>query len=271
MSSEVENRRALLAARPSEMQALRSVFGLASLEGWELAEADSLQRARFLLLHDTCDVLVIDESLCPSADPIALAWLGPRRDVPAIFLTAMEPDTVARALNAGASMCLPRQATLDNPHLLAAALNRAVQIGEVHHHLRRSADRLHQCRRQVDRLVHLVWRNVPMDPDRQWLSHRHVLERMQEEVSRCGRHGQTFTLAVGEVDQEQAGVQGPEELAEWTTMEVARTKRRCDVAGHYGLRGFMLLMVQTPKARRRDLLSPAAIPPARKSGSRIRT
>jgi PleD family two-component response regulator len=27
---------------------------------------------------------------------------------------------------------------------------------------------------------------------------------------------------------------------------VARAKRRCDVAGQYGLRGFLLLMVQTP-------------------------
>ena len=158
MSIDVENRRVLLAARPSEMLALRNVFGLASLEGWELTEADSLQRARFLMLHNSCDVLLIDESLCPSANPYALAWLGPCREVPSIFLTAMEADTVARALNAGASMCLPRQSTMENPHLLASCATRAAAMGEVHHNLRRSADRLHQCRRQVDRLVHLVWR-----------------------------------------------------------------------------------------------------------------
>jgi diguanylate cyclase (GGDEF)-like protein len=229
------------------MQELRTLFARAGLDEWDMADADCLQRARFLLQHNPCDVLLIDESLCPAADPAALAWLAPLGNVPAIFLAAMEPDTIARAYEAGASICLPRQATLDNPPMLAAALRRAASIGDMSNNLRRSADRLHQCRRQIDRLVHLVWRNVPMDPDQQLLTHRHVLERMQEEVARCGRHGQTFTVAVGEVQAEHAGTDSPDELADWTTSEVARAKRRCDVAGHYGLRGFMLLMVHTPR------------------------
>ena len=72
---------------------------------------------------------------------------------------------------------------------------------------------------------------------------------MQEEIARSERHSAPLTVALGEIRP----IPGPDDgstrepvLADWTTERITRAKRRCDVAGQYGLDGFMLLMVHTP-------------------------
>jgi GGDEF domain-containing protein len=246
MPMDLERRRIVLAARPCEAGCLRGQFTQAPLDKWDVIDADSFERARFLLQHNPCDILVVDEGLYHDAGALGLAWLAGQREVPIIFMTAMEPDVVAQAYANGVNLCLPRQLALQHTPVLHAALERMAQVSEAQRCQRRSKDNLHLCRRQVDRLVNLLWRTVPMDPQRQWFTQRHILERLQEEVSRGGRHGTVFTVALGEVLAAEAPAETAE-LAEWTTETLAHAKRRCDVAGSYGLQGFMLLMVETPK------------------------
>ena len=246
MGVELERRRLLLAARPAETSQLLSLFLQAPLERWDVQAVESFERARFLLQHNPFDILLVDESLYHTAGEAGLAWLTRQQEVPTIFMTGLEPETIAQAYAHGVSLCLPRQMALAHAGVMSAALARMAQVRERERICLRTRDNLHQCRRQVDRLVNLLWRTAPTDPERQWLTHRHILERLQEEVCRSGRHGNVFTVAIGEV---QTGAEVPEQadLGEWTTNTLARIKRRCDVAGHYGLQGFMLLMVQTPK------------------------
>ncbi|HYV39638.1 MAG TPA: hypothetical protein VE988_28375 [Gemmataceae bacterium] len=248
MPVEVERRRILLAARPPEAKELHTLFADPCLDRWDILDADSFERARFLLQHNPCDILLVDESLYHSAGRAGLAWLARRQDPQTVFLTGMDPDTIALAYELGVSLCVPRRMSLDNPRVLAAALQRAVAITDLQMGQRRTADRLLTCRRQVDRLVNLLWRTIPMDSDHQWFSHRHVLERLQEEVARSGRHGTTFTVALGEMEFDAAEKPEALEPTDWMSSAVANAKRRCDVAGHYGMRGFMLLMMQTPPA-----------------------
>src|SRR5262249_40139817 len=65
-------------------------------------------------------------------------------------------------------------------------------------------------------------------------------------VCRSSRHGNALSVAVGEVHA--ATADDADDLTEWTAQTLARAKRRCDFAGHYGLHGCLLVMVQTPKA-----------------------
>jgi DNA-binding response OmpR family regulator len=246
---ELKPRRALVAARPTEAAQLGALFTDEALQSWEPLEADSLERARVLLHHNPYDILIVDESLYHHSGPSGLAWLAQQREVPTVLLAGMDPDAVTLAYEQGVSLCLPRNMTLENPSVLAAALRRALQIRERERSDRRTKEGLIQCRRHVERLVSLLWRTLPADPQHQWFTHRHILQRLQEEVSRSGRHGTVFTVALAEV-QMPAG-EAPEEQAdiwhEWMTETLALAKRRCDVAGHYGANGFMLLMVNTPK------------------------
>ncbi len=246
MAVEIERRRVLVAARPSESAELHALFADAALAAWDALDADGVARARFLLQHNPCDVLIVDEGLYHMAGPVGLAWLLQERETPVICLTGMEAETVAQAYQQGVQLCVPRRLALNHAPLLAAALARAAHLGDAQRGARRTKEGLYQCRRQVDRLVNLLWRTVPGEPQRQWLPQRHILERLQEEVSRSGRHGTVFTVALGEMQRDGSDVETTE-LPEWTTDALVRAKRRCDVAGQYGLQGFLLLMVHTPK------------------------
>jgi diguanylate cyclase (GGDEF)-like protein len=179
---------------------------------------------------------------------IGLAWLGRQPDAPLVFLGNEQAERFRAAYEHGASVCLPRSLTLGEPALLDAVLRRTVRGADLLRTHSRTKDTLLQCRRQVDRLVTMLWRTVPVEGDNHWFSQRHVLMRLQEEIARSDRHGVPLTVAVGEV---QAPAGEPEQttvdLTDWMTDRVTSVKRRCDVAGQYGMQGFLLLMVNTPK------------------------
>jgi diguanylate cyclase (GGDEF)-like protein len=268
MSTAVERRRVLLVARPGEEPALRQLFASQVLAAWDVVDADSFVRARFVLQHTACDILLVDEGLCVAEGMEGLAWLGRLPETPLVFLAANELETLRLAYEHGASICLPRALTLAHPGLLEAAMWRAARGADLHRAHRGTREMLKQCRRQVDRLVTMLWRTVPVDTEKHWFSQRHVLMRLQEEIARSGRHGGSLTVAVGELhaaagEPEQAGI----DMTEWMTDRITSTKRRCDVAGQYGLQGFLLLMVNTPRhggvaccQRLRKALEDAAAP-----------
>src|SRR5207247_2659054 len=73
----------------------------------------------------------------------------------------------------------------------------------------------------------------------------YMMERLQEELARAGRHKIPLSLAIGELKDEEEN-EAPI-LPEWSTELIIKGKRRCDVAGHYGPKNFLLLMVHTPR------------------------
>src|SRR4051794_25604776 len=67
-------RRVLIAAGGSGRRLLLQLFGDAALEGWTALVATSFEEARFVLQHDSCDVLLVDESLSGHDDWKDLSW-----------------------------------------------------------------------------------------------------------------------------------------------------------------------------------------------------
>jgi diguanylate cyclase (GGDEF)-like protein len=190
----------------------------------------------------------VHEDLYQREGAQSLAWFAREPRVPVVLLTSYRAEIMTHAYAQGVTMCLPRDLSLARPELLATALNRAVQLGESCRNKERMHEQLTMTRRHVDRLVNLLWRTLPVESNTTWFSQRHTLERLQEEISRTGRHGGPMTLALAEVQEEQV-IQAPDvlPLEEWTANMVAKAKRRCDVAGSYGMQGFLLLMVHTPR------------------------
>jgi diguanylate cyclase (GGDEF)-like protein len=248
MSIHQECYSVLIAAGPAAQPLWRQSFADPALAGWEPLEADSLERARFVVQHDACDVLLLDASLCENADAEALAWLAGQQDVPVLLLVRPEPEAVTAGLSAGVSQWLPRELALAHPLLLAAGLRQVRRWGELQDRHARTAEALHECRRQVNRLVGLLWESTPMDARTRWFTQRHMLERLQEEIARSARHGTHFSVVLGEFHTtEVRALPVPEEavLAAWTAEQIRRSKRRCDVVGQYGPHGFMLLLANT--------------------------
>jgi diguanylate cyclase (GGDEF)-like protein len=245
MSSAHERRRVLVAATEPERHRFRALFRAEPLGGWEAEEADSFERARFLLQMDPCDVLLLDASLDPLGGTSGLAWLAGEYQTPVVFLADAGPGVVLDALRQGAHHWLPRQLALGQPEVLDAVLGQAARHGDVLRRLRRSAEALDDCKRQVSRLVSLLWESSPGAPLSGWLPQRHVMERLHEEVARAQRHGGPLAVVLGEA-QGPWGARPPaaeaDRLGRWVAERIGRGKRRCDVAGQYGPHNFLLLL-----------------------------
>jgi GGDEF domain-containing protein len=253
MAALLERRRVLLTGRGSERKALREQFDAGLFPGWDAVEADGVERARFILQMEPCDVLVVDANLYRGGGD-ALDWLGGPDQTPVLFLADVTPGLVVEALSRGADHWLPRDLAISCPALLAATLRTAAHLADLRRKARQAGETLGDCRRQVSRLVSLLWEVTPAAGRRGWFNQRHMMERLDEEVARTRRHGGSFSVALGEVQggpPAGTGLPRPHSLVEtnaqatWTAARLTRAKRRCDVAGQYGPQGFMLLLPGT--------------------------
>ena len=179
--------------------ALQAQFDAGLFPGWDAVEADGLERARFMLQMEPCDVLVLDADLYRTAATDALSWLGGPDQTPVLFLADVTPGLVVEALSQGADHWLPRDLALSCPALLAATLQTAAHLADLRRRARRAGETLADCRRQVSRLVSLLWEATPAEGRHGWFNQRHMLERLDEEVARTRRHGGAFTVVLGEV------------------------------------------------------------------------
>jgi diguanylate cyclase (GGDEF)-like protein len=248
MSEFIQRRRVLLAAAELAREEWRPLFGADLLSDWEVIEADSLERARFLLQLDPCDVLLLDRSLYRDGGSDELSWLAAQRRTPVLFLGDSNAETIADALGKGAQYWLPRELARRHVPVLAAMLRQAAEFSDVQRRGQETSAALEDTRRQVSRLVNLLWEAVPGEGRARWFTQRHMLVRLEEEVIRTQRYGSPFTVVLGEVATQLAlrNVGGEEgQAATWIVDQISRVKRRCDVAGQYGLQGFMLLLPQT--------------------------
>src|SRR5258708_5565864 len=121
MSAPLEHRRVLLAGADRE-KALRDLFALPALAGWELVEADGVARAHFALQTQGCDVVLVAGDLVRPDASEALAWLAQQSEAPLLLLADVPAEALVEALRAGAMGWLPPQLALAHPAVLEALL-----------------------------------------------------------------------------------------------------------------------------------------------------
>src|SRR5262249_32533172 len=189
MSEAIAGRRVLLAAAEPASTECRPLFKADALREWEVIEADSLERARFLLQLDPCDVLLLDCGLYRGGGGKELSWLAAQRRTPVLFLGDFNAETIADALRQGAQFWLPRELARRHAPVLAAMLRQAAEFGDVQRRSQETSAALEDTRRQVSRLVNLIWDAVPGEGRARWFTQRHMLERLEEEVIRTQRYG----------------------------------------------------------------------------------
>ncbi len=239
--------RLLLLTNPAEAETLRALLATRPLAEWEVLEAESQEHARFLQQWDPCDVILVDSSRMTEGDRTELTRLTFPRRTPLIVLV----DAARTAhLHAGQvpEHWLPRQLVLEHPVALTTVLRQAAQFSQLNRILQYREEALQDSRRQVNRLVNLLWNTIPSETPAPWFTQRQMLERLHEEVTRCKRYGDDLSVVVGEL----AGNPGqpldqidPGQLTAWLATGLGQHKRRSDVAGQYGPVGFLLLLTQT--------------------------
>jgi diguanylate cyclase (GGDEF)-like protein len=250
MSANLERRRVLVVGSDEARRPLRELFAHELLDEWEAQEVDSFAQARFVLQHERSDALLVDESVFVTDEAKGLTWLASQQHAPALLLASANADLAAAGLERGANQWLPRGLALGHPRLLSAALLQIVQLGDLRRRARLTGEALGDCRKQVSRLVGLLWDASPTDARTRWANQRHMMERLEEEVARSDRYGTPLTVVLGEVEvaSDTAQARDAQALATWTAECISRAKRRQDVAGQYGPHGFMLVLGHTSEA-----------------------
>lgn len=239
-----ERPRVLIAAGAEQQSSFEALFAQEPLDQWETAAATSFAQARFALQYQPCDLLLINNDLVEREGSQGLAWLAFQLETPVLFLGDDRPELYARVFDLGLGACLPYSLAMMQPALLHMAMRHAVADWDVKFQHKQMQEQLARTQQHVERLTQMIWRMTPISDD-QWYSQRHMLERLGEELTRCQRHHLPLSLAMGELrspDRTQIL-----HLSDDTAAALLRGKRRCDVIGHYGSGGFMLLMVHTSK------------------------
>jgi diguanylate cyclase (GGDEF)-like protein len=246
MALDHEYRRVLLVGSQPTLQ----LFHRAGLTTWKVVTATSTAEAALLLESNGCDVTLMDERTLREEGITALAWLTPSEAPPVVLLADVAPTVAAETYARGVSLWLPLSEVCQCPALLARALERVVHWHDLQNRHGHTRETLDACQRQVDRLVGLLWRTAPLHVEKRWYTHRHMLERLEEELARAERHQLPLSVGLGQLRSEsgqQLDLADPAWL-DWTADSVTRGKRRGDIAGQYGLSSFMLLMSHTPAA-----------------------
>jgi hypothetical protein len=252
------HRRVVIVAAAERAASLAALFQHPSLSCWSASVAESCEHARFLTRLPACDALLADEAALGEPGEGSLEWLSAGGRFPVVLLSSPDAGLIGRGLAEGAQVWLPRELVLEQPDLLAAGLRHARQTHLARRRLRRARRQARAARTQVGRLADLLWTSLPVEGRPGWLSQRFVLERLHEEVLRCDRHGSPLTVVRGEwavapshdlgdpLARPTPGAEAEQRLRDWTLHCVLETKRRSDVAGQYGLRGFLLVLPHTP-------------------------
>jgi diguanylate cyclase (GGDEF)-like protein len=239
-----EPRRVLLTGEERERQVVRGLFTAPALAGWEIDEADGVARAHFVLQMQAHDVVLVDGGLVRSDLGEGLAWLAEHSEAPLLLLADDAPSVLTAALRQGALGWLSPALALAHPAVLGSLLRQLARVCDLRRRAAALVDELGAAKRQIDRLAGMLWDVVPGLGPARWFPQRYMLERLDEELERTRRHGGSLSIVLGEA-QPSAGNQGSPELdrvAAWVASQVGQSKRRCDVAGQYGLHGFMLVL-----------------------------
>ncbi len=223
------------------------LFSHHTLAHWDLVKADKSSTAAIILQNDPGEIVLIDESFFKEEGMEGIDFLAGQQSRPLVFLADLNPNAIADAYAKGICLWLPRELSLKYPRLLAEALRQTQQWRELQRRYVETEESLSTCHRQKDQLLSLMLKSASLVLEKRWYTHRHLLERLNEEIARSQRHGTPLTVALGEIRNKENQSAKEEELVDLAVEEINRSKRRCDVAGLYGMNNFMLLMTHTPE------------------------
>ena len=218
---------------------MRAVWRALLPADWEIGETGNIEHGRLIQRVGACDVVLL------SADRLGAKGQGADRlfvkgGSPVVVVADRTDERVLDAVRGGA-IWVPANAAREQPNLLIAILDHAMTSAARSRPAPGSCD----CQARVDRLLDLLWQATPGIGPGPWFSQRHMLERLDEEVARTKRDGLPLSVILGEVHADPTVLLDPDHLSrlhEWAAQQIGKSKRRCDVAGQYGLDGFMLVL-----------------------------
>ena len=218
-----------------------------------LAEEDLLG-AEVLLLPSRNDVaartlgpqgLVIVDSGAEDA-----CWLAGRMPEATVILIARPEDMLLKASIISSGVIDLPSSPNSREHSLSPFMVRTI----CYHGLRQQNRLLIQSLSDIPvrstRLLPMHAQSSPFDPRTGWHTHAHIVDRCQEEIVRATRYSFPISLAMidftgyEEIETEH-GEAFASEMMTQLAQRLRAVSRHCDVAGHYGVSSFLVILTNT--------------------------
>src|SRR5262249_31413050 len=153
----------------------------------------------FLLSTIAADAVVVSDDLGGPDFLAGITWLAERLSAPPVLVARLDEQVILAALRHGV-LWAPAEAMRSSPALLGALLDQAAELGGQLRTITETRAALRDSQAHVERLLGMLWESVPIAGPARWMTQRHVLERLEEEVDRCRRGGAPLAVVLGELD-----------------------------------------------------------------------
>jgi diguanylate cyclase (GGDEF)-like protein len=240
----------------SERTLVSGILQRASMFRCQVYEAGDLESALELTRRCRPDAIILD-SLLPHGHVRQEAVMCMRQLVriqadAAFIILAREEDQAAAvyALQEGASDYLLTDHVHRDPACLCRAVKNAVQRKQLEREFQRTVELLRERNRELEMLNQQLWKLSHTDELTGYFNRRHIVSRLEEEISRGMRYGSPLSVVLVDIDHfkrvnDTFGHLAGDRVLQ-AVADLFRSKlRESDLIGRFGGEEFLLILPHT--------------------------
>jgi two-component system, cell cycle response regulator len=249
----------LVGENSAERSLLAGILQRTTMFRCQVFEANDLDAATELTRRCRPDVIILD-SIIPYGHIRQEAVMSMRHllrfhSEPAFIILAREEDQAAAvyALQEGASDYLLFDQLQHDPVYLHRAIKNAVQRKQLEREFARTVELLRQRNGELEMLNQQLWKLSHTDELTGYFNRRHIVSRMEEEISRGLRYEMPLSIVLADIDHFKrindtfGHLTGDRALQ--TIADLFRSKlRESDLIGRFGGEEFLLILPHTDLA-----------------------
>lgn len=249
----------LIGENSAERSLLSGILHRSTMFRCQVYEANDLESATELTRRCRPDVVIL-ESIIPFGHVRQEAVMSMRhllryQTEQAFIVLAREEDQSAAvyALQEGASDYLLFDQVQNDPICLYRSIKNAVQRKQLEREFARTVDLLRQRNQELEMLNQQLWKLSHTDELTGYFNRRHIVSRMEEEISRGLRYEMSLSIVLADIDHFKrindtfGHLAGDRALQ--TIADLFRSKlRESDLIGRFGGEEFLLILPHTDLA-----------------------
>lgn len=246
----------LIGENCAEQSLLSGILQKSTMFRCQVYEANDLEAATELTRRCRPDVVIL-ESIIPYGHVRQEAVMSMRhllryQTEQAFIILAREEDQSAAvyALQEGASDYLLIDQVQNDPMCLHRSIKNAVQRKQLEREFSRTVDLLRQRNQELEMLNQQLWKLSHTDELTGYFNRRHIVSRMEEEISRGLRYEMSLSIVLADIDHFKrindtfGHLAGDRALQ--TIADLFRSKlRESDLIGRFGGEEFLLILPHT--------------------------
>lgn len=249
----------LVSENSAERSLLSGILARSTMFRCQVYEANDLDAASELAKRCRPDVIIL-ESILPHGHVRQEAVMSMRhllrfQTEQAFIILAREEDQAAAvfALQEGASDYLLVDHVQHDPVCLYRSVKNAVQKKQLEREFSRTVELLRQRNHELEMLNQQLWKLSHTDELTGYFNRRHIVSRMEEEISRGLRYEMSLSIVLADIDHFKrindtfGHLAGDRALQ--TIADLFRSKlRESDLIGRFGGEEFLLILPHTDLA-----------------------